>query len=280
MVADPAEDARLPGAEAEGVEIGDLFETFNTVDSRSNGNQVEVVRLIGPRQATRTNVLRELMIRSYDVLHFAGHCVFDEKHPSESGWVFAKNERISAKELTRIDRVPGFIFSNACESGVTPDRSDRRSVALAPTFAESFFARGIQFRMHGVACVRRRTHEFALELYAHLLGLKRLDGQPDRYERIEPTSMVRAMQRARLAIAPLEGGIRMWGAYQHYGNPYFPIFRPVEVVGQRARKSRTNRPGFRRHRTLHPRARYRSSSSRRHRGIRHEPDTDRPHIKR
>src|SRR5262249_41269488 len=62
IIADPAEDARLPGAEAEGVEIADLFESFNTVHASVSQNQVEVVRLLGPREATRTNVLRELLI--------------------------------------------------------------------------------------------------------------------------------------------------------------------------------------------------------------------------
>ena len=43
------------------------------------------VRLIGPEQATRTEVLEHLMLRRYDVLHFAGHCIFDEKNPQLLG---------------------------------------------------------------------------------------------------------------------------------------------------------------------------------------------------
>ena len=232
VVADPADDARLPGAEAEGVEIAELFETYNTVNSPEPTNHIDVVRLIGPREATRTNVLRELMIRSYDVLHFAGHCVYDEKEPDESGWVFSSGARVSAKELTRIDRVPKFIFSNSCESGITPDRSDQRSVALAPTFAESFFERGVSnFVCTAWPVDDTAARFFALNLYAQLLGLQRTEEGRDRYLPVEPVPMVTAMKEARLAIATVEGGIRTWGAYQHYGNPYFRFFaasKPAE----------------------------------------------------
>lgn len=77
VVADPAADGHLPGAQEEGVMVADLFESYNVVYEASRSTtRVEVKRLFGPIEATRTNVLRELMVRSYDVLHFAGHCVF------------------------------------------------------------------------------------------------------------------------------------------------------------------------------------------------------------
>ena len=142
IVADPADDAPLPGAQAEGEEVAALFESFNGVYRDLSYNQVEVVRLFGPYEATRTNVLRHLMFTTYDVLHFAGHCVFDTEEPSNSGWIFSRRERLTANELNRVDRIPKFIFSNACESGITPDRSELRNAALAPSFAEAFFQRG------------------------------------------------------------------------------------------------------------------------------------------
>ena len=40
---------------------------------------------------------------------------------------------LSANELSRVDRVPSFVFSNACESGITPSRSDLRSPKDRPT---------------------------------------------------------------------------------------------------------------------------------------------------
>jgi CHAT domain len=232
VIADPAEDAHLPGAEEEGVEVADLFDSFNAVYKKFSYNRVEVVRLFGPYEATRTTVLRHLMLRSYDVLHFAGHCVYDDGDPQNSGWVFSDGKRISPNELSRIDRVPKFVFSNACESGITPDRSEMRSVDLAPSFAEEFFHRGITnfvCTAWPVDDIAART--FALTLYANLLGLSRGDdGESPRKGPEGPQPMYAAMREARLSIADHPGGARTWGAYQHYGSPYFRFFNPQAMM--------------------------------------------------
>jgi pimeloyl-ACP methyl ester carboxylesterase len=224
VVADPAADLPLPGAEAEGVEVAELMESFNTVHAES-GNRVEVVRLFGPSEATRTNVLRELMVRRYDVLHFAGHCVYDSESPLRSGWIFSDGHRLTANELTRIDTVPKFVFSNACESGITPDRAERRAAALAPTFAEAFFARGVS----NFVCTAWPVDDlaariFALCVYGRLLGLEAAGPTPGRYRPRETTEMYRAMRDARLDLWTRSFGAQTWGAYQHYGDPFFRLF--------------------------------------------------------
>jgi pimeloyl-ACP methyl ester carboxylesterase len=234
VVADPAEDAHLPGAEEEGVEVADLFDSFNVVYEKLSSNRIEVVRLFGPYAATRTNVLRHLMLRSYDVLHFAGHCKYDE-NPEASGWIFSKGQLISPNELSRIDRVPKFVFSNACESGITPDRSERRSVDLAPSFAERFFERGItNFVCTAWPVDDLAARTFALNLYTNLLGLRRIDERENRYEDTDPRPMYAAMREARHAIAEFPGGARTWGAYQHYGSPYFRFFDPETMKREKA----------------------------------------------
>jgi len=265
VVADPAEDAHLPGAEEEGAEVAALFEAFNTVYEHSSYSRVEVVRLFGPYAATRTNVIRALMTRSFDVLHFAGHCAYDEGDPRKSGWVFTGGKLITANELGRIDRVPKFVFSNACESGVTPDRSEMRSDQLAPSFAERFFERGItDFVCTAWPVEDISARRFAMTLYAQLLGLQRQQGREDRYEEAPPQPMYAAMREARLSIADSPDGARTWGAYQHYGSPYFRFFdretiteRRTESEGEAAtepalgngHRTRTSIPN---HRPQHP----------------------------
>lgn len=230
VVADPAEDNRLPGAEAEGAAVADLFERFNLVHEGTE-NRIEVVKLLGPQEATRTNVLRELMQRSYDVLHFAGHCTYDRERPDASGWIFSNATRITANELNRIDRIPGFIFSNACESGITPDRAELRSVELAPSFAESFFARGVaNFVCTAWPVDDLAAQQFALTLYDRLLGMRALDERRRQFDAAAPAQMHLAMRDARLAILETPSGAQTWGAYQHYGNPYLRFFDPVSMA--------------------------------------------------
>jgi len=216
IVGDPAADDPLPGAQEEAMLVRDLFQRFREQERGKKVGDVEIIALLGPAQATRTRVMQELILRSYDILHYAGHCKYQKDRPSASGWIFTGGKRLSANELSRIDRIPKFVFSNACESGITPDRSEERSAELAPSFAESFFARGVQ----NLVCTAwpvndLAARDFAKRLYVGLLGL---DGKE-----VEPMHV--AMREARNEIFSKDYGLRTWGAYQHYGNPYFRLFR-------------------------------------------------------
>jgi pimeloyl-ACP methyl ester carboxylesterase len=227
VVADPQEEDRLPGAEQEGREVAELFRSFNTVWKQEN--RVEVVTLFGPREATRNEVLFQLTRRHYDILHYAGHCMFDKKEPSGSGWVFTDGAILSANELNRIDHIPKFVFSNACESGITPDRASQRSSMLAPSFAEAFFARGVaNFICTAWLVEDTAAREFALDLYSSLLGIKMESGK---YVRGTPQPMHRAMHLARRKIAGQAHGVQTWGAYQHYGNPRLRFFDKATLTG-------------------------------------------------
>jgi hypothetical protein len=180
IIADPSQTSPLPDARKEGELVRELFSRFRAQElsrplSMRRVAEVEVVALIGPAQATRTRVMQELLLRPYDILHYAGHCTYDKGRPSASGWIFTGNKRLSANELSRVDQVPKFVFSNACESGITPDRTGDAPVEaaeMAPSFAESFFARGV----HDFVCTGWRVNdaaarEFASIFYTSLLGL-------------------------------------------------------------------------------------------------------------
>ena len=211
VIADPAGDAPLPGAQEEGEAVASIFEEFGRTQP------VEIIRLFGPGEATRVTVLDQLINNRFDVLHYAGHCFFNPDDPAASGWLFNAEPRqvLTARELSRIDRVPRFVFSNACESGITPDRASKRNALLAPSFAEAFFARGVS----NFICTAWPVDDagalaFARRLYRGLLGLR---GPGNRAE-----SAHEAMAAARIEIAvPGSGGMQTWGAYQHYGDPNF-----------------------------------------------------------
>lgn len=246
VVADPAEDAPLPGAEEEGVAVADLFESFKHIYELTSKNSVEVVRLFGPREATRSNLLKRIMLENFDVLHFAGHCLYNSKKPDESGWVFSNGKLLTARELNRVDRIPKFVFSNACESGITNDRAELRSVDLAPSFAESFFMRGVSnFVCTAWPVDDRAALDFALRLYSELLGISESSRNESKSANIslwEPKPMYVAMREARREILNKDYGIRTWGAYQHYGNPHMRFFaaRPTINIEKPPKSAQKN----------------------------------------
>ncbi len=242
VVADPAEDAPLPGAQEEGEAVAGIFEEF----ARESGREVEVVRLFGPGQATRVAVLDQLINYRFDMMHFAGHCFFDEKNPPRSGWVFTGGHVLSAFELSRIDRVPQFVFSNACESGITPDRAEKRNALLAASFAEGFFARGVaNFVCTAWPVDDASALEFARRFYRGILGLR---GPGTVAEALHE-----AMREARREIARLgPGGMQTWGAYQHYGDPnlrFIPKDVQTTAPAAPARKSPARARSARKRRT-------------------------------
>jgi hypothetical protein len=222
IVADPAQDRPLKGARREGNEVAELLRAFDTIWKLTD-NQVQVDLLSGA-DANIGEVHYRLTRHHYDVLHFAGHCVYDKDEPTASGWIFTGGARLTANELNRIDRVPKFVFSNACESGVTRDNPEGRTAELAPTFAEAFFGRGVaNFVCTAWPVNDDAALQFAISLYSSLLGLKMKDGN---YQRAQPEPMYRAMQQARRTVALMNDGVglRTWGAYQHYGSPYLRFF--------------------------------------------------------
>lgn len=215
LVADPALEHPLAGAELEAAEIVKLMRAFG---EHLRGNpakarriqRVEVRALVGPSEATRLRVLEELMTSRYDILHYAGHCFYDKVNPERSGWIFSGGAVLSANELRRIGQAPAFVFSNACESGITPDRSEQRTAQLPASFAESFFEQGVQnFVCTGWPVGDQAALLFAKTLYESWLGIGTGQGEP----------LYEAMRKAREAIFREEFGRRTWGAYQHYGDP-------------------------------------------------------------
>lgn len=209
LVADTCKEHPLPGAHDEAELLLNLFARIN---SSGSPNRILVTSLIGPSKATTLDVL--LGINNYppfDILHYAGHCVYDPDHLERSGFLFSDDDRLTANDLNRIDRTPKLVFANACQSGILPSRRDLSSPALPATFAEAFFQKGVaNFICTAWPVGDVPARDFAEEFYRNLLG----DG-------VLPSPMYEAIRRARQKIASTQ----TWGAYQHYGSPSSRVFR-------------------------------------------------------
>jgi CHAT domain-containing protein len=156
----------------------------------------------------------------FEVLHYAGHCTFDEKNPENSGLLFSGGDRLTAGDLDRVDRTPKFVFANACESGIMPSRPDLASPELPAAFAEAFFKKGVgNFICTAWPVSDTPAAIFAQTLYSALLGIHQ--DNPVSAGTPLPLAMFEAVRAARRAISDNT----TWGAYQHYGDPYFRFFR-------------------------------------------------------
>ena len=110
----------------------------------------------------------------------------------------------------RRNAVPPFIFSNACESGITPDRAHEQNPSIGPAFAEAFFAQGVS----NIVCTGWPVDDLAATEFTRTF-YQRFHGQGE---------MIKdAMFKARQAA--WEYSPNTAGAYQHYGNPFYQLSR-------------------------------------------------------
>jgi CHAT domain-containing protein len=156
-----------------------------------------------------------LVNEQYDVVHYAGHGLSDPK-TGLTGWVFAADCILSAKEIFRVRQVPRLVFANACFSAVTTDHSEQRTHMVG--LAQAFFGRGIpNFIGTGWQVDDACAAECAKWFYARVMGLRRPSAIADVIGLAPPATIGEALREARKIAYSLKPQSSSWGAYQHYG---------------------------------------------------------------
>ncbi len=183
-------------------------------------------------------ILKLLMTEEFDVVHYAGHGMFDPESGA-MGWLIDSDCFLTAEEIFRVRRVPRLVFANACHSGQVHNRlSAEDALARQVGMAEAFFSRGIENYIGTAWSVDDEIARLlAVSFYRNALGVHR---DPDS-ETPHPTEIMTIGAALRLARkdamrhlgkhgqaagesaldadrneAAVTRGIT-WGAYQHYG---------------------------------------------------------------
>jgi pimeloyl-ACP methyl ester carboxylesterase len=212
VIADPAPEAdlQLPGAREEGRAVVRILQRMK----EKQGLDITIEQRIGANECDPVELLALILSDEFDLIHYSGHGDFDEKNPSKSGWIFGKENILSARDIFRARRVPRLIFANACFSGVirsgkpfTLQESNRNLAGLA----QAFFERGVQnYIGTGWHVDDAAALEFATVFYTEALSGNELGN---------------SLSKARIAI--LDSG-STWGAYQHYGQATAKLIAPPE----------------------------------------------------
>jgi len=238
IIADPASGPlKLLGARREGMTVvqvlqrvqdawGDQYKIETTLrmgprDDPSINAQLETLKssnstLVDARPCHPLDLAMLLVDEQYDLVHYAGHGMCDV-NTGQTGWVFASDCVLSAKEIFRIRQVPRLVFANACFSAVATAKGDQRTHMAG--LAQAFFGRGIpNYIGAGWEVDDDCAVECARWFYACLLGLT----GPNDNDRIAADSsnskIGRALRIARERILTVKPTSSSWGAYQHYGH--------------------------------------------------------------
>lgn len=197
LVVNPTQD--LAGADSEGHQLQALW----AADAR-----VRLAVLAG-KEATRSRVLAALRSGRFDLVHYAGHAMFDDIDPAQSGLLCARREVLRGADLATLTSPPFLMLANACESGrVRGVPQKQRQAALAAGLAEAFLRAGIAHYLGTwwpVADGAAAT--FATRFHRSLLEGANCGG---------------AMLAARAALR--QQGSGDWADYLHYGDPTAELF--------------------------------------------------------
>ena len=197
IVVDPTES--LPAAVEEAECIDNLLaETCSNLE----------VHVKSGTRLRKLDLLQDL--NTYDLVHYAGHAVFDPKAPEQSGWVLP-DDVLTASELSRLAHPPLLVFANACQAGATT-RWEYEPLYEGQAFGigSAFLLAGSQYYI-GTFCVIHDAHSaaFAVDFYRHLLQGERLG-----------VALAAARHQARQTS---DSSGLLWASYMHYGNPTFRL---------------------------------------------------------
>ena len=141
--------------------------------------------------------VRDLLRDEYDIIHFAGHGLFDERDPDGSAWLLSDGMLRADSILNTLawcDSPPWLIFANACEAAMDKPRAEGAYQSAVYGLASAFISQGVTGYIAPLWPVDDQVaQDLALEFYDGLL--------------IERLSVGQALRRAKVRVrGPGTGG--------------------------------------------------------------------------
>ena len=169
----------------------------------------------------KSTIIDKLYIKKnifdYDIIHFAGHCEFDQHNPKNSGWVLSDG-KFTIHDILSMGTaasLPALVFSNACHSAQSqlPGLIDMDYQKKYYSLAAAFLFSGVR---HYIGSLRKIEDSaslvFAKEFYQHLINAK---------------SVGESLRLSRIKLVKDYGIISLhWTNYLLYGDPGFVLFKP------------------------------------------------------
>jgi len=160
-------------------------------------------------------------LRDYDIVHFAGHCEYDDQNPKNTGWVLSDG-RFTTQDIIALGQslsLPSLIFSNSCQSAkVAEGLMQRDYQEKTYSLASAFLFSGVRHYIGTIWKIQDSlSFAFAKEFYVRLVQGESVGG---------------CMRSARLRLIKEYGlGCLAWANYLLYGDPSFALFKKREKPG-------------------------------------------------
>jgi CHAT domain-containing protein len=209
LIANPTLD--LPGAEEERARIAALL---------GKSRSVRVTEVVGA-DATLARVTAELESGRFDVLHFAGHALFEPEGAGESGLVLADGE-LTGAALSSLRRLPPLVVFNACESARLRGHGTRGGKVRGGVRAlEKARRAGMQRNLGLAESLLRAGLAHYIGTHWPVVDASAATFASVFYKDLLRTSIGSALVRARRAMKQRRSPD--WADYVHYGDGEFRL---------------------------------------------------------
>lgn len=217
-------EGNLASADKEGKQICDIIDHNNM----ELGETVIYAARVSRSRITRDKIREN--IRTYDLVHYAGHAEYDPQNTGKSGWKTA-GDNFTANDISQMigGKMPCFVFSNACQSARTGEW-EQGDFSLVSAFLRT----GV---MHYIGTFWKIMDEpgnrFALEFYKNLVSGRTIG---------ESVRLSRQLLRDENGPDSID-----WASYVLYGDPTDIYISLNEKTGKTAQQ--TKHPGARNEKT-------------------------------
>ncbi len=157
-------------------------------------------------------------LRDYDIVHFAGHCEYDNNNPKNTGWLLSDG-RFTTRDVLALSHglnLPSLVFSNACYSAKAgADLLDVDYHEKTYSLAAAFLFSGVRHYIGTAWQVEDAASlMFAREFYNELMRGK---------------SIGESIRLGRLKLIEVYGLTDIsWANYILYGDPNYVLFRMLK----------------------------------------------------
>jgi len=173
VVADPRSD--LPAAREEAQVV---------IASLERSKAWSVDRIWG-KEATSLAVRNAIELADTDLLHYAGHGVFEGRDGLESGLLIAEGSSLSVTDILTLSRVPRRVVLSGCETARTAPEARAEGLGLAQAFVVA-----------GASTVIAATRPVSDTVARSIMSALH-DAAPDD----EPEDIAAALQRAEVVLS-------------------------------------------------------------------------------
>ncbi|MFQ5577140.1 MAG: CHAT domain-containing protein, partial [Anaerolineae bacterium] len=137
--------AQLPGAKEEAEQVALTFERLaRTMGATLDFDRSRDVHIHQP--FTKLQLRQKLRHGNYDIVHFAGHAIFNPQDPEQSAWLLSDGP-LWAQEIRNtlawVETPPWLVYANACEAGMDSGERANRYQGDVFGLATAFINQGV-----------------------------------------------------------------------------------------------------------------------------------------